>query len=65
MHSKLPYGYIPVSRSKIMIEPLLKPQMTTVPVERLRVASESTPESNIFLNISGPLRSRQEDTGTR
>ena len=65
MHSKLQHGYIPVSGSKIMIEPLSKPQMTTVPVEPLRVASEYTAESNCFLDISGPPRSRQGETGKR
>ena len=65
MHITLPHGYVPVSRSKITIEPFPKPQMTTVPVEILRVASDLTSESNIFLDISGPPRSRQGDTGKR
>ena len=49
-----------------MMEPFSKPQMTRVPaVEALDAANERTGDSKLFLDISGPPRSRQENSGKR
>ncbi len=58
---------IPVSNSWILIKPFVKPEMTMVPVELLKVSNESIHSSTFGVNIfiRGPTGLRQADNGKR